>query len=417
MVMMGQQLTGQLPFKKVYLHAMVRDKYGRKMSKSLGNVLDPIHVMEGITLAQLNQTLRSGNLDPSEVEKAVKGQELDFPKGIPECGADALRFGLLAYTSQGRDINLDIQRVVAYRQFCNKLWNATRFALPNFASLSADEAAVMAKQDTSVLGRAEGHESFADRWILHQLHYTCGALEKAFAAYDFSAGTTLVNDFWWDICDYYLELIKPVMRLDESDPKRKAATAVLYTCLDHGLRIMHPFMPFVTEELYQRLPGRQAADSVASSAFPVAPEHWCNQEVAARFALFKDLVHATRSAKVGLGLESNARPQVAVMCASEADVVLCFLFLLFFFSNSGFQPFHHSGVVERSGVGHGHAGQVRLVQSAARHRRGAAGCCYVAGGQPPGHLALCRAVGTRRLCRRNRQAAQEPGTHTLVPIS
>lgn len=118
MVMMGQQLTGKLPFTKVYLHAMVRDKYGRKMSKSLGNVLDPIHVMDGISLEELKNGLKSGNLDPSEVEKAAKGMDVEFPNGIPECGADGLRFGLLAYTTQGRDINLDINRVVSYRQFC-----------------------------------------------------------------------------------------------------------------------------------------------------------------------------------------------------------------------------------------------------------------------------------------------------------
>lgn len=131
MVMMGLELTDQLPFRTVYLHAMVRDKYGRKMSKSRGNVIDPLEVISGAELEQLHDKLRQGNLDPREVEKAVKGQKMDYPDGIPECGADALRFGLLAYTLQGRDVNLDINRVVGYRQFCNKLWNATKFAMMN----------------------------------------------------------------------------------------------------------------------------------------------------------------------------------------------------------------------------------------------------------------------------------------------
>ena len=131
MVMMSLCLQDKLPFETVYLHAMVRDKHGRKMSKSLGNVIDPVEVIEGVTLAALNEKLRKGNLPEKEIEKATKGQQMDFPNGIPECGADALRFGLLAYTVQGRDVNLDINRVLAYRQFCNKLWQSTRFAMMN----------------------------------------------------------------------------------------------------------------------------------------------------------------------------------------------------------------------------------------------------------------------------------------------
>ena len=129
MVMLGIKLTGQVPFKKVFCHAMVRDAHGRKMSKSLGNVIDPLDVIQGISLQGLHDHLLNGNLDPREVEKAIQGQKTDFPNGIPECGTDALRFTLLAYTSSGRDINLDILRVDGYRKFCNKLWNATRFAL------------------------------------------------------------------------------------------------------------------------------------------------------------------------------------------------------------------------------------------------------------------------------------------------
>jgi valyl-tRNA synthetase len=131
MVMLGMKLTGQVPFKQVYLHSLVRDAHGRKMSKSLGNVIDPVNVIDGITLEELHATLDGGNLDPKEAEKARSGQKADFPDGIEECGTDALRFALVAYTSQGRDINLDIKRVVAYRHWCNKLWNAIRFAMMN----------------------------------------------------------------------------------------------------------------------------------------------------------------------------------------------------------------------------------------------------------------------------------------------
>jgi valyl-tRNA synthetase len=128
MVMMGLQLTDKLPFNTVYLHAMVRDKDGRKMSKSLGNIIDPLEVIYGCTIESLHKKLESGNLPKKEIERAKKDQSADFPDGIPECGSDALRFELLAYTVQGRDVNLDIKCVVGYRNFCNKLWNATRFA-------------------------------------------------------------------------------------------------------------------------------------------------------------------------------------------------------------------------------------------------------------------------------------------------
>ena len=129
MVFFGQKLTGRLPFSEVYLHAMVRDAHGRKMSKSLGNVIDPLDVIHGISLEGLMAQLDGSNLDPAEVGRAKEGQKQDYPQGIPECGTDALRFALCQYTAQGRDINLDVKRVQGYRFFCNKLWNATRFAL------------------------------------------------------------------------------------------------------------------------------------------------------------------------------------------------------------------------------------------------------------------------------------------------
>merc|ERR1719489_546629 len=129
MVFFGQKLMGKLPFKDVFLHAMVRDAHGRKMSKSLGNTINPLDVIFGVSLEELHKTLEGGNLDPREVEKAKAGQKQDYPNGIPECGTDALRFALCSYTAQGRDINLDVLRVQGYRFFCNKLWNATKFAM------------------------------------------------------------------------------------------------------------------------------------------------------------------------------------------------------------------------------------------------------------------------------------------------
>lgn len=132
MVMLGLHLTDKMPFSEVYCHAMIRDAHGRKMSKSLGNVIDPVDVIAGASLESLHAQLIGGNLDEKEIQKAKQGQKKDFPKGIPQCGTDALRFALCAYTSGGRDINLEIQRVEGYRKFCNKLWNATKFAMLKF---------------------------------------------------------------------------------------------------------------------------------------------------------------------------------------------------------------------------------------------------------------------------------------------
>lgn len=195
MVMLGIKLTGQVPFKKVFCHAMVRDAHGRKMSKSLGNVIDPLDVINGITLEALQARLLTGNLDPREVVNAQEGQKQDFPNGIPECGSDALRFTLLAYTSAGRDINLDILRVDGYRKFCNKLWNAVRFAR---LKLGDDYTP---RNELTLTGR----ESTADLWILSKLNKAIKETNKNLDQMNFMAATTSVHQFWlYELCDVYL---------------------------------------------------------------------------------------------------------------------------------------------------------------------------------------------------------------------
>ena len=265
MVMMGLHLTNQLPFTTVYLHAMVRDKYGRKMSKSLGNVIDPLEVIHGCGLGKLLSKIDEGNLPMKEVEKAKQGQTADFPDGIPECGADALRFGLLAYTVQGRDVNLDIKRVVGYRQFCNKLWNAVRFALTYLTATGADDGftpspSMQIELASSCSGGKSGAvETFSglslrDRFILSRLNATIRSCNRHMEAYSFGEVTTALHSFFlYDFCDLYLELIKPVVT-GESGAQKLAAQATLFTCLEVFLRLAHPLMPFVTEELWQRLP-------------------------------------------------------------------------------------------------------------------------------------------------------------------
>jgi valyl-tRNA synthetase len=297
MVMMSLMLTGKVPFKHVMLHAMVRDAHGRKMSKTLGNVVDPVDVIEGITLEALHEKLLHGNLSRNEIEKAKAGQRQDFPAGIAECGTDAMRFALCAYTSQGRDINLDINRVVGYRNFCNKLWNAMRFSLSKLGA-----GFVPQPESASLL---PANASAMDRWILSRLSAAVREVNKGLAAYDLSAATSAVYNFWlYDLCDVYLEASKPlfVSAATATEPTKAACRETLYTCVESGLRLLHPFMPFVTEELWQRIPRREsqrpAPVSIMLAPFPILPAGYAAleaPEIEADFAMVMEVVRAVRS--------------------------------------------------------------------------------------------------------------------------
>uniref|UniRef100_A0A7N6A3U3 valine--tRNA ligase n=1 Tax=Anabas testudineus TaxID=64144 RepID=A0A7N6A3U3_ANATE len=271
MVMMGLKLTGKLPFKEVYLHAVVRDAHGRKMSKSLGNVIDPLDVITGISLEVKPNSILI-NLDPLEVEKAKQGQKSDYPNGIPECGTDALRFALCAYTSQGRDINLDVNRILGYRHFCNKLWNAVKFAMKTLGDNFIPSE------------KAQVRPGVSDRWILSRLSAAVGLCNAGFRAYDFPGITTAIYNFWlYELCDVYLESVKPVFSKAEEDNTSQRQAQVcrqtLYTCLEVGLRLLSPLMPFVTEELYQRLPRRQPqCDPPSICVTPYPDEVDCEME-------------------------------------------------------------------------------------------------------------------------------------------
>jgi len=316
MVMMSLELTDKLPFDTVFLHAMVRDKLGRKMSKSRGNVVDPIHVMEGVSLQTLLDKIKNGNLPASEHKSAMIAQRKDFPKGIPECGADGLRYGLLTYMKQGGSINLDINVVVGCRNFCNKLWQAFKLS-SMFFEVSGFK--VPAHNSATVISAAEAKEeakglSSIDKWILSKLHNAALECKKGFEAFEFAAITTACKQFWYDeFCDYYLEMIKPV--LYGADEAAKAAAAqTLYTCVDGGLRLLHPLMPFVTEELYQRLPGRDNAEGscdsimIASYPTPEATKRWENKELEEKMSdALSIIVSCTRKLRsiVGLNMEKT----------------------------------------------------------------------------------------------------------------
>jgi valyl-tRNA synthetase len=322
MVMMGLQLTDQLPFHTVYLHAMVRDKEGRKMSKSLGNVIDPLEVISGCSLGKLLKKLETGNLPPKEIEKSKKDQSADFPDGIPECGSDALRFGLLAYTVQGRDVNLDIKRVVGYRNFCNKLWNATRFALQFVSDF---------KPTPTVLDdlMASGKMAIRDKFIISRLMNAIDAVNTSFKGYKFGDAQQASYSFWIDdLCDVYLELIKPVVYEESEGNKdaRWAAQASLWVSMEAGLRLLHPMIPFVSEELWQRLPGRGTlgdgeTDSIMIATYPQCNDSYKNAGVEASMQRTMTIVKACRSLRASYQIANKVLTKFYVKVTEGEDAV------------------------------------------------------------------------------------------------
>lgn len=310
MVMLGIELTGQTPFNTVFLHAMVRDAHGRKMSKSLGNVIDPIDVIDGISQEGLIEKLKSGNLEKSEITKASSGIKKDFPKGIEECGTDALRFALCSYTSQERDINLDILRIFGYRKFCNKMWNATKLVFMVLGDYKPKDSFTLS-----------GCEHDIDLWILSRLNETIVDANSGFETYNFSKTTSAIYSFWlYDLCDYYLESVKLIEKERDEDG-RNAAKEVLYTCIEEGLRLIHPFMPFISEDLWQRLPKRstESAPSICVTRYPVEDASRFFDAQERDFENVKNLISNSRSLMVDLKLLKKDKPKLFIIPAGEKN--------------------------------------------------------------------------------------------------
>ncbi|KAF1813777.1 valyl-tRNA synthetase-like protein [Eremomyces bilateralis CBS 781.70] len=260
MIMLSLKLTGKVPFKEVYCHSLIRDSEGRKMSKSLGNVIDPVDIMEGITLPALHDKLLVGNLDPTELTTATKYQKASFPQGIPECGADALRFSLIQYTTGGGDIAFDVKVMQGYRRFCNKIYQATKYVLGNLDENFTPQAK----------SGKTGKETLAERWILHKLAIASRDINKALEDREFSRSTQIAYQYWYDnLCDVYIENSKAII-LNGTEEEKRSAVDTLYTVLEAGLTMIHPFMPFLSEELWQRLPRRPEDNtpSIVRAAYP-----------------------------------------------------------------------------------------------------------------------------------------------------
>ncbi|KAI9462009.1 tRNA synthetases class I-domain-containing protein [Lactarius psammicola] len=305
MVMLSLRLTGEMPFKEVLCHAMIRDAHGRKMSKSLRNVIDPLDVIQGLFVENLHEKLYEGNLDAAEIERAKLGQKKDFPKGIPQCGTDALRFALCAYSGGGRDINLEILRVEGYRKFCNKIFNATKFAMLKLNESFLPEATPQVPTIPSTVCNSE-----------FPVDSPLPLGER-----NFMAATNAAYNFWlYELCDVYIEAMKPMTDPTVSAETRISAQQTLYTCLDHGLRLLHPFMPFVTEELWQRLSRRpnDATPSIMVSKYPIYDTDFVFDDADKDFDLLFNAIRAGRSLAASYNIQSDIQIFFHIQDGAEA---------------------------------------------------------------------------------------------------
>ena len=279
MVLMGMYcMDGEIPFHEVYIHGLVRDSEGQKMSKSKGNVLDPLDIIDGIDLESLVAKRTSGMMQPQKAAKIAAQTRKEFPDGIAAHGTDALRFTFAAQATMGRDVVFDLKRVEGYRNFCNKLWNAARFVL-------------MQTEGQTITAAPFAEKSAADRWIYGALDRTIAAVREAFATYRFDFAAQAVYEFVWNqYCDWYLELVKPVLAKNNTDEAEKARTRhTLLDVLEQTLRLIHPLMPFISEEIWQQTAPAlgNSGDTIMSQPYPQATNgsdpaadaeiHWLQQ--------------------------------------------------------------------------------------------------------------------------------------------
>ena len=312
MIMLSTHLTGQIPFKTVYVHGLVRDGQGQKMSKSKGNVLDPLDIVDGIELDALLEKRTSGMMQPKLAEKIAKQTKAEFPEGIAAYGTDALRFTNLALASTGRDIKFDMGRVEGYRNFCNKLWNAANFVIEN-----TDD------KDTGVNGEAV-ELSPVDRWIISALQRCEQDVTRHLDAFRFDMAAQALYEFIWDeYCAWYLELVKPVL-WDESAPveRQRGTRRTLVRVLEVILRLAHPFMPFITEEIWQRIKGQAgiSGETIMLQAWPVANESRIDAAAEGDIEWVKQLMLGVRQIRGEMKISMAKRINIIVQNAGAEDL-------------------------------------------------------------------------------------------------
>lgn len=312
MIMLSTHLTGQIPFKTVYVHGLVRDGQGQKMSKSKGNVLDPLDIVDGIDLEALVAKRTSGMMQPKLAEKIAKQTRAEFPEGIAAYGTDALRFTNLALASTGRDIKFDMGRVEGYRNFCNKLWNAANFVIENTDN-----------QDTGINGEAVDL-SPVDRWIISALQRCEQDVTRHLDAFRFDMAAQALYEFIWDeYCAWYLELVKPVL-WDENAPieRQRGTRRTLVRVLEVILRLAHPFMPFITEEIWQRIKAQAGKDgaTIMLQAWPVANESRIDAAAEGDIEWVKQLMLGVRQIRGEMKISMAKRIDIIVQNANAEDL-------------------------------------------------------------------------------------------------
>ncbi len=311
MIMMGLKFMGDVPFKEIYIHGLVRDSHGDKMSKSKGNVLDPIDLIDGIELEPLVAKRTTGLMQPENAPKIEKQTRQDFPNGIPAFGTDALRFTFAAMASTGRDIKFDLQRTEGYRNFCNKLWNAARYVLMNTEGEDCGE------------GGGALQRSVADRWIISRLQITKQNVTDSINSYRFDHAAKTIYEFTWnEYCDWYLELSKPVLQSEESSAAAKrGARHTLVTVLESLLRLTHPIMPFITEEIWQQvapLAGR-SGDTIMLQPYPVPLSDAIDEQAVAEMEWVMQFILGIRRIRGEMNIKPGRPLPVLLQNGSEQD--------------------------------------------------------------------------------------------------